>query len=181
VISAPTPSAISPGGSTTINVTLTAGSNYSGTMNMSCILASSPAGALSLPTCSLSPTSVNIPAGGTGSIVLTVQTTAASSTALLTPTRMKLLGLGGSGTILAGLLLVGVPTRRRRWMAMMVLLWIVAAAGVIGCGSGGASNSGSGGSSIPATTAGAYRFTVAGTDSANSSITASTSVAVTVQ
>jgi hypothetical protein len=62
----------------------------------------------------------------------------------------------------------------------MVLLWIVVAAGAIGCGGGG-SNSGSGGSSIPATTAGTYRFSVTGADSANSNITASASVAVVVQ
>lgn len=180
VISAPTPSGVSPGGSTTTNVTLNAGSNYSGTINMSCTLVGSPTGAQSLPTCSLSPASVNITAGGTGSTVLTVKTTAASTTALLAPTRMNLIGLGG-GTILAGLFLVGIPARRRRWLTMMVLLWIVVAVGAIGCGGGGGSNSGSRGSSIPATTAGTYRFSVTGADSANASITVSASVTVTVQ
>jgi len=91
---------------------------------------------------------------------------------------MKLLSLGG-GTILAGLLLLGVPARRRRWLRMIVLLGIVVGAGAIGCG--GSSNPGSGGSTTPATTAGTYTFHVTGTDSSNSSITATTSVAVTVQ
>lgn len=180
VISAQTPSGVSPGGRTTTNVTLNAGSNYSGTMNMSCTLVSSPTGAQSLPTCSLSPTSVNIAAGGTGSTILTVKTTAASTTALLAPARMNLLGLG-SGTIVAGLLLVAIPTRRRRWVAMMVVLWFVVAAGAIGCGGGGGSNPGPGGSSIPATSAGTYRFTVTGADSADTSMTTFTSVDVTVQ
>jgi len=124
---------------------------------------------------------VVITVGGNGTTVMKVQTTAGSNTALLAPTHMKFLGLGGSGTILAGLLLLGVPARRRRWMAMMVLLWFIVGAGVIGCAGGGGSNSGSGGSSIPATTAGTYTFTVTGTDLANSIITTSTSVAVTVQ
>ena len=178
VVSATDPSAVSPGGSVTTNVALSAGSNYSGAMKMSCTLAGSPTGAQSLPTCSLSPTTVNIAAGGAGSTTLTVRTTAASTTALLAPLRMKLLSLGG-GTILAGLLLLGVPARRRRWLRMIVLLGIVVGAGAIGCG--GSSNPGSGGSTTPATTAGTYTFHVTGTDSSNSSITATTSVAVTVQ
>jgi hypothetical protein len=93
---------------------------------------------------------------------------------------MNLLGLGG-GTILAGLLLIGVPTRRRRWMEMIVLLWVLGTASAIGCGGSGGSSSGSGGSSIPATTAGTYTIQVTGTDSSNASITATTSVAVIVQ
>jgi hypothetical protein len=181
VISAPAPAAVSPGGSTTSNVTLSAGSTYSGTMNMSCTLVSSPTNAQSLPTCSLSPASVTIATGGNGASVLTVQTTAASNTALLRPTRVRLLGLGGGGTILAGLLLLGIPARRRRWMAMIVLLWAVVAAGAIGCGGGGESNSGSGGSSIPATTAGTYTFKVTGTDSSNQAVTIATSISMTVQ
>jgi hypothetical protein len=163
------------------SVMLAAGSNYSGTMNISCTLASSPTGAVSLPTCSLNPTTLNIVAGGTASTVLTVQTTAASTSAPLAPARLRLFDLGSGGAILAGLLLIGIPARRRRWMAMMLLLWIVVAAGAMGCGGGGGSSSGSGGSSISATTAGAYRFAVTGTDSANSSMTTSSSVTVTVQ
>jgi hypothetical protein len=181
VIAAPTPSGISPGGTTTTNVTLSASSSYSGTMKMSCTLVSSPSGAQSLPTCSLSPTSVNITQGGTGSTVLTVQTTAASTAVLLAPTWMKVLGFGGGGTVVAGLLLIGVPVRRRRWMAMLVVLGSILIVGTFGCGGGGSSTSGSGGSSTSATTAGTYRFTVTGVDAANSSITTSTSVAVTVQ
>jgi hypothetical protein len=180
VISAPPPSGVAPGGSATSNVTLIAGSDYSGTMKMSCTLTGSPSGAQSLPTCSLNPTTMNITTGGTGSTTLTVQTTAASTTALLVPVRMKLLGLGG-GTILAGLFLIGVPTRRRRWMEMIVLLWVLVTASAIGCGGSGGSSSGSGGASIPATTAGTYTIQVTGTDSSNASITATTSVAVIVQ
>jgi len=180
VASAPTPSGVLPGSNTTATITLSAGTNYSGTMNMNCALTASPMGALSLPTCSLNPTSVTITSGGNGTTVFTVQTTGASSTAMLAPTRRMLLGLGGGGTILAGLLLIGVPSRRRRWISMMALLWIVVAAEVIGCGGGG-TNTGSGGSGTPATTAGSYTFKVTGTDSANSTITAATNVTVTVQ
>jgi len=156
-------------------------------MNLSCALVGSPAGAQTLPTCSLNPTSVKITTGGTGSTVLTVQTKAASTAARLVPSGMNLFGLGG-GTVLAGLLMIGVPARGRRRMTMLALLWIVVVAGVVGCGGGGSSssnsggsNSGSGGSSIPATTAGTYTFTLTGVDSADSSITTSTNVVISVQ
>ena len=180
VIATPTPVGVSPGGSTTTNVTFSASSTYSGTMNLSCTLVSSPAGAKNLPTCSLNPTSVKIATGGTGATVLTVQTKAASTAALIAPSRMNLFGFGG-GTILAGLFLIGVPARRRRWMPMLALLLIVVVAGVVGCAGNGSSNSGSGGSSIPATSAGTYTFTLTGVDSANPSITTSANAVVIVQ
>jgi hypothetical protein len=179
VMSASTPSRVSPGGSTTANVTLDAGSNYSGTMTMSCSLVSSPAGAQSLPTCSLNPVSLTMTAGGSGPTVLTVKTTAASTTGQLAPNAKNLFDLGG-GTILAGLLLLGVPARLRRVLSIVVLLGLVTLAGISGCG-GGSSNTGSGGSTTPATTAGTYKFVVTGTDSADSTITASASVEVSVQ
>jgi hypothetical protein len=95
---------------------------------------------------------------------------------------MNLFGLGG-GTILAGLLLIGVPARGRRWMVIPVLLWVFVVTGASGCGGGGNANSGSGsgGASVPPTTAGNYTFTVTGVDSANSSITSSVNLTLSVQ
>ena len=66
-----------------------------------------------------------------------------------------------------------IPFRRRRWTSMLAHLLLVAAMETIGCGGGG--------SSTPATTAGNYTFTVAATDSANTKITTSTTISVTVQ
>jgi probable HAF family extracellular repeat protein len=178
------PSGVNPGSSTTSTVTLTGSGGYSGTMNLSCSLISSPAGALSLPTCTLNPASVTLASGGSGTSTLTVNTTAASTSALARPASQHLWKLGGRGAVLAALLLIGIPLRRRRWISMLALLLLVAAAGVIGCGGGGGgstSGGGGGGSSTPATTAGSYTFTVAGTDSANAKITASTTVTVNVQ
>ena len=59
-VTAPAPSPVSPGTSATTSVVFMAGSSYSGTMNLACTLSTSPAGAQSLPTCSLNPTSVAI-------------------------------------------------------------------------------------------------------------------------
>jgi subtilase family serine protease len=180
-ISVPTPSPVAPGSAATGNVTISAGSTYSGTLNLTCSLTTSPSGAQSLPKCSLSPTSVTITAGGSGTTTLTVQTTAASSASLGQPFGQKLWGRGGGGAVLALLLMFGLPARRRRWLLMLVLLGIVAAAGVIGCG-GGSSNSSTNNTPVtPATTPGNYVFTVAGVDSANAQITTSTPVTVTVQ
>jgi uncharacterized repeat protein (TIGR03803 family) len=177
-ISTTVPSPASPGSSTTSSVTLTGSTGYSGMMNLSCSLTSSPTGAVSLPTCVLNPASVALASCGVGTSTLTVKTTAASSTALARPTDQHLLKLGG-GAVLAALLLFGIPFRRRRWISMLVLLLLVAAAGVIGCGGG--TSGGGGGPSTPVTTAGNYTFTVAATDSANAKITASTTVSVIVQ
>jgi hypothetical protein len=112
-----------------------------------------------------------------------VNTTAASTSSLVQPNGRGRWGLGAGSTVLAALLLFGIPSRRRRWLPMLALLWIVTAVGVSACGGGGSSFSGGsgGGPTTPATTAGNYTFTVTGTDSSNSQITTSTSVSVTVQ
>ena len=180
-ISTTTPSPVNPGSSTTSTVTLTGSGGYSGTMNLSCSLTTSPTGAQSLPTCALNPTSLTLASGGSGTSTLTVNTTAASTTALARPTDQHLWKLGGGGAVLAALLLFGIPFRRRRWISMLALLLLVAAAGAIGCGGGGGTSGGGGGLSTPATTAGNYTFTVAATDSVNSKITTSTTVTITVQ
>lgn len=179
VITASSPSPVSPGDAATATVTLSAGSNYSGTMNLTCALGTSPKGAVSLPTCSLKPASVTIATGGSGTTILTVNTTAASGSALVRPSRLNLWGLGG-GAVLAGLLIFGIPSRRR-WMSLLALLCVLVGAGLIGCGGGGTGGGGqSNGTTTPATTAGSYTFTVTGTDSTNATITASINVTVTV-
>jgi hypothetical protein len=83
------------------------------------------------------------------------------------------------GAALAGVLMFSIPSRRRRWIPMLILLWgVIAAAGTIGCGGNGSSPIV--GQGTPATTAGSYIFTVAGTDSINSKITSSTTVTIIV-
>jgi hypothetical protein len=105
-----------------------------------------------------------------------VTTTAGSTASLVQPSRKSLWGFGG-GTVLAVLLMCGIPAQRRRWMSMLALLWIVVASVAVGCGGG----SGSSTQNTSGTTAGNYTFAVTGTDSTNASITTSTTVSVTVQ
>ena len=82
------------------------------------------------------------------------------------------------GVVLAVLLMFGIPSRRRRWtMLKTTLLLMVVGFVAIGCGGGSLIQ----GTGTVATTAGSYTFTVTGTDSADASLTTSTSVVVTVQ
>ena len=174
VITSPSPSAVTPGQSASATVTLAASSTYSGTINMSCSLTSSPAGAQSPPTCSINPTSITVGSGASGTAFATVQTTGTSTSTFVRPSHLELWGLGSNGAVLACFFLLGIPARRRRWFSMLVLLCVLGAAGVIGCG----------GTSTVAksteTTAGTYSFTITGTDSVNSTITASTTDTITV-
>jgi hypothetical protein len=180
-ITGPAPSPVSPGGSADTTVTLSAGSNYAGTMNLACALTASPASAVSLPTCTLKPASVSLASSGSGTTTLTVNTTAASSSALAQPLGHGLSRFAGGGAALAVVFLFTVPRRRRPiWMATLFLLGV--ACWTTGCGGGGSGGSGQPHSpATPATTAGNYTFTVTGTDSGNANIAAKASVTVTVQ
>jgi sugar lactone lactonase YvrE len=180
VLSVPAPSPVSPGGNVTTTLTLSVGSTYSGTMNLACKLTASPSGAQSLPTCSLSPTSITLASGGNATSTLTIQTTMGTTAALLQPFGKKIRWLGSGGSALAALLLFGIPTNRRRRMAGFGLLLIIAAIGAVGCGGGGSQNSPPP-SGSPATTAGSYTFTVTASDTTNMNIATSATVTVTVQ
>ena len=178
-IAIPAPSIIYPGNIATATATFTAGTNYSGTMNLACALTSSPSGAQSLPTCTLNPVSITLSSGGNATTTLTIDTTLASPTPLARSHRQNLLRLGEGGALLAGILGFFLPSRRRRWISMLALTLMIAGAGVIGCGGGNRLQST--GPGTASTTAGNYTFTVTGTDSANAKITVSTTVTITVQ
>jgi Bacterial Ig-like domain (group 3)/FG-GAP-like repeat len=181
LIAVPAPSPVAAGVVTTTTATLSAGSTYSGTMNLTCILTGSPTGAQSLPTCSLNPASVTVTSGGNGTAVMTVNTTAAATTAFARPFQWNRWKFGSEAAAIATVLMLGIPSRRRRWLPMLVLLSVVVFAGVTGCSGGGGSSTPPPGSNSHATTPGSYTFTVAGTDTVNSKITTSASVSVTVQ
>jgi hypothetical protein len=178
LVAIPAPPSVTPGASTTATATFSAGTTYQGTLNLTCALTTSPTGAQSLPTCTMNPTRLAIATGGTGTSTLTVKTTAASTAFLRKPSIGNPWRIAGGGTVLALLLTCGISSWRRRWISMLALLAVFTVVAAIGCG-GGSSSTGSTGS--PGTTAGNYVFTVTGTDSSNSSITATTTVAVTVQ
>jgi Bacterial Ig-like domain (group 3)/FG-GAP-like repeat/Chitobiase/beta-hexosaminidase C-terminal domain len=173
-------SAVSGGAADTSTISFFASNEYTGTLNLTCALTASPTGAQNLPTCSMSPTSVALAFGASGTSTLTVQTTAARTTASAHPLAAPFRWLGGGGATLAAVLLFVIPARRRRWASLFALLLGTFLLGTLGCG-GGTNGGGGGGQTIPGTTAGNYTFTVTATDSANKQITTSTTVIITVQ
>jgi hypothetical protein len=176
IISQPTRVSVSPGGSATAKLILSAGGAYSGTMHLACALTT--AAPQDPPTCSLNPTSVAITPNGTASTVFTVQTTASSQTSSIDSFGWRMRWIR-SGSAFAGVILLGLTNRRRRWAWMTALVMIVGAAGAIGCGGGSETSPAQG--KTAATTPGSYVFTVTGTDAANAGITTVTTVNVTVQ
>jgi subtilase family serine protease len=170
-VSVSTPAAItSAGGSTTANATVLSSNGYAGTVTLNCTMTAYPSNAVNFPTCS-GDKSVTLNATTTsGTASFTVTTTKASA-ALQQP----VLGNGrgwlgaGSGAVLAFLVFLGVPARRRSWRAMLGMIAFVLALGVFtACGSGGTATTGTGGNnnnngrtpSSPGMTAGNYTFTV---------------------
>jgi hypothetical protein len=150
-------------------------------VNIACALTNSPAGAQSLPICSVNPANEILLPGGVKTLALSVSTTAASTASLSRPTQMRIWGLGCGGSVLAAVLMMGIPSRRRRsWASMLVLLWIVMLASSIGCG-GAKSTLPPAHSGTIATTSGTYKFIVTATDAVNSTISTSATVSLTVQ
>ena len=168
----PSSSSVTPGTTATVTISgSTSATFYSGTVTLnSCSLTTSPTGAntSALPYCSITGTISYTNGVPTGSATATVSTTAtiASLTYPRLPTGQgndrEMLGAGGS-FVLAFLVFLGVPARRRAWRAMLGMLVLIAALGTLSACGGGGSSSGS--TSIPGTSAGTYTFTVSGTAS----------------
>ncbi len=175
------PSPATPGSSAMATITFSAGSNYSGTLNLACALTVAPTGAQSVPTCNLNPASVTLAAGGQATTVFTAKTTASSSSSSLhRPGTQDLWHRWGGGGVIALALMFGIPGLRRRRLALPIGLCAMIAAGMIGCGGGGAPSSNVQ-PGTPGTTAGSYTFSVTATDASNAKPIASTNVTVNVQ
>ncbi|MGA3047423.1 MAG: protease pro-enzyme activation domain-containing protein [Terracidiphilus sp.] len=171
------PAAIAPGATASATASVSSSTGYAGTVSLSCSLTSSPSGASNLPSCSPSGT-ISLSASSTsGSGTLSVTTTAATVSELRKPAGGNgLLGAGG-GAVLAFLVFLGIPARRRSWRSMLCIVVLFAALGSLSaCGGGG----GGGTTTIPGTTAGAYTFTVTATGSPAISTTQSQTFTVTV-
>jgi hypothetical protein len=137
---------------------------YTGTATLSCALTSYASGDVYLPSCSISPATVTLSSSATsGTATATVITTAATSELFYPGIRGKgWFGAGGSA-VLALLVFLGIPARRRSWRAMLGVLVVMAALG--GLGGCGGSVSGSTNTGTTGTTAGTYTFTVTATGS----------------
>lgn len=178
------------GTSGTSAITATGAGGYVGPSTVtlsSCTLATSPAGAASLPTCSLTTPSVTFASGsssGSGGVV-TIGTTAAVSNARKaalaanhpSSNPWSTVTTAAGSITLAGLLFF-LPGRTRRRRALLGAFLLIASIGFLsGCGNSNSStitctacNAG--------TTAGSYTFTITGKDSAGTTQTATLNLTV---
>jgi trimeric autotransporter adhesin len=174
-LSGTTPASVSAGSGSSSTITATSSNNFSGTVAVTCSLTSSPTGAVHVPSCSV-----------TGSpITLSPSTTSGTATVNFTTTAASAVGghmadsggwkKAGAATLLAFLVFLGIPARRRAWRAIVGVLVLLAALGTFSaCGGGG------GGSGNSGTTSGSYTFTVTGTPSVSGAASATTTVTLSV-
>lgn len=151
-VAASSPAMVAPGTSTTSTVTVNGLNGYTGTVSITCALTSSPANAQDLPSCSSGASTITLSSGTTsGTTTVTVNSTAT--------TAENRRDWSGGGAVLALLVLLGIPARRRSWRSMLCVLALIAAVGTFsGCVGNyppGHGNSG--------TTSGTYTFTVTAT------------------
>jgi len=173
-MSGSSPAVIAAGSSTTSTITITPSGGFTGAVNLTCALTSSPTGAKNVPTCSIDQTA-SISGAQPVTATLTIKTSGAASTAA--NSSFGHLFAAGGGSVAASVLLFFLPIRRRKWQtlfgAAMLAFVLIAASGC-----GGASTPVTTGGGSTGTTPGSYTVTVTGT---SGSSTATTSVSFTVQ
>lgn len=164
----------------TTSITVKPSGGFIGNVTLTAVIATSPSGAVDLPTLSFGATSpVNITGASNGTGTLTVSTTAATTGTLVRPRSFAAPWYAAGGTALACLLVIGIPARRRRWrtlLGMFVLLALLTG-GLVSCGSKSSGGGGGGGGGNSGTTTGTYSVTVTGTSGA---IVQTTTVTLTV-
>ena len=172
---------VAPGSATgnTSTITVIPAGGFTGSVALTAAVTSSPTGAQYPPSLSFGSTSpVTITGSAAGTATLTITTTAVTAAALAYPKGPGVPWYAAGGASLACIFLLGIPARRRRWLAMLGILFffVVIAGGVSGCG--GSSGSSGVGTGNPGTTAGTYTITVTGT---SGTITETGTVTLTVQ
>jgi len=162
---------VTPGNSASAVVTISDVAGYAGVVTVTCSLTTSPSGAADAPHCTGGGATlgVTLPSNTAQTLTFSVSTTAPSTT-IEEDLKHKAAGDhggwagAGGGAVLAFLVFLGIPARRRSWRAMLgVLVLMVALGSLSGCGS--SSNNGTTTVNDPGTTPGTYVFTVQGTGS----------------
>ena len=124
---------LAPGATTgnTESITLTSTNGFAGSVALACTVAPAAAGS---PTCSVSPASVPLAANGTGTSTVTISSVASNGGCPTASLSYK----GPVGIMLAGILLLVLPIRRRKVIRALTMVFLLASglALVSGCGSG---------------------------------------------
>ena len=178
------------GGSLTAVVSVSALGGFTGAINLTCSVAGQNSSDQKIPTCSFNPTQVTATSNQAVSSTLTINTTAATTSALQYPSGNPRSGqlYTACCTALATILLLGITPRRFRRRYLMVLLaifltlgWVTACggggsgsggSGGGGSGGGGGTGGGGGGTTTPGTTADVYTVTFHAADAATGTVTA---------
>ena len=162
----------------TSTITITPGSGFTGGVTLTATIADSPIGAKNLPALTFASNgSVSVNGSGPATTTLAITTTANPATSAAAD-RDRFYPFAAGGAALACLLLFGIPARRRRYWQSLIGVFVLLAAlasGAVGCSGSLTSNNVS---ASTGTTPGIYLITVKG---ASGSMTASTSVSLTVQ
>jgi hypothetical protein len=141
-----------PGGSGSLTLSVTGQPGYNRTVTFA---ANACQGLPATATCSFNPPSVT----GSGNTTVTVRTVASHSNLFPRGTVLNAWAAGG-GLTLAGIFVLGVAPRKRRWTSLACLLLVAWLMTVIGCSGGG----GGGGGGTIGTSPGSYAIVVSGSD-----------------
>ncbi len=117
-------------------ITVTPANGFTGVVNLTATLTTSPSGAVDPPTIALAAPSVTISGTTPATTTATISTTAASSSALAYPIPARWYTAAG-GAALGMVLFFGIPARRRGWKSMLALIVSLVAMVGVGCGGGG--------------------------------------------
>jgi trimeric autotransporter adhesin len=179
-----TAASVSPGGTATSSVTIASTNGYAGTIKLTCAVTQGPAGASDSPTCTSSQTVTLNASSTSGTASVMISTTAPTTGALERPNlpgRNGWSGAGG-GAVLALVVLLGIPAKRRRWQSMLgLLIATVFLGGLAACGGAGSFGGGTTNPANPGTTPGTYTITVTGTGNDSATTTETTTLVLTVK
>ena len=184
-LSATSTNVSSPGTSGTASIAVLPGTTgFAGTVTLTCAVPMNLGNlemgcSFTAPTSGAS-TSVNINQTATLSVTTTAPHAIAATSAKAQAGGRLGWFAASAGALFAGFFAMGVPSRRRRWSAMLGLIFCVFLAVGVGCGGGSSSTGGGGGGgqTDPGTPIGTYNITVTGT---SGNITKTANVLVSVQ
>lgn len=165
-------------------ITITPQGGFTGKVDLTAKVTSSPSGADSVPTVSFGANSpVTITGAGAVTATLTIGTTAPASAAMTPQAGPHGNWVAGGGTALAFLVLIGFPASRRRkvsaWLGMLLLVAVVVATAT-GCSSTNMTSQAPSTSSSVGTTPGTYTVTITATPE-GSAAASTTTLQVVVQ
>jgi hypothetical protein len=139
------------------SLSLVGAAGFTGAVNLSCT------GAPQYAKCTVSPTSVTLTSGGSGSFTVNVSTSVTQTSQLAQSATVALAGIG-----LAGLVVLSFASglrRRVRGLLMMLATGLVISAGLTSCGGGGSGGGGGSHTTVYDTAPGTYSLTLTATAS----------------